>query len=215
MSYAKKATDLLVQMNDCHQNLETIFAEHPLDNNLNAQLKQVESYYDKAFHRAENKSAKIRILQDYNRLILILKQTSFGIISSDHALNLMAQRTTSYQIEIIIHNLIIVCELLFWAATSALFYFSCISVGIPLILVDPICGLMCSLCSALLLMSSMNNGLACFAKFKTFDPLNNEAEREKNLLCFFNTCKARSNGNTPAQEQTDQSASLSCTLNQE
>ncbi|RUR19507.1 hypothetical protein ELY21_04620 [Legionella sp. km535] len=190
MPYTKNTLDLNACMGQCNQAFDNIFTNLELTQTIEEQLRQVKSFYAHHYHGAKDKSTKINVLEDYQNLILLLSQVSQGELSADQALNTIDKWTEMKQIGIIIHNLITVCELMFWAAASALFYSSCISVGIPLLACDPISGLLLTLGSALLAASSIHEGFDCFEEFKTLDHVNNESEREKNLISFFSPPKA-------------------------
>ena len=190
MPYKKNSRDLNTHMDNCTQWLDNIFANFELNQSIEVQLRQVKSFYNREYNKAEDKSAKIRVIEHYENLILILSSVSAGELSTEQAFDRIEEVTEIRQIKIIAHNLINVCELLFWAATSTVLYISCVSIGIPLLLCEPLNGLIVSIGSALLMAASINNAFRCFEEFKTFDRVNKESDREKSLISFFNPPKA-------------------------
>ncbi|MBL7480430.1 DUF5638 domain-containing protein [Legionella bononiensis] len=190
MPYMKNPIDLKTHMDNCTQWLDSMFANFELNQSIEDQLRQVKSFYNRQYNKAEGKSAKIRVIEHYQNLILILTSVSAGELSTEQAFDRIEELTEIRQIEIIAHNLINVCELLFWAAASAVLYISCVSIGIPLLLCEPINGLIVSIGSALLMAASINNAFNCFEEFKTFDRVNKESDREKSLISFFNPPRA-------------------------
>ncbi|KTD42502.1 DUF5638 domain-containing protein [Legionella quateirensis] len=212
MPYKKNPIDLKIHMDNCNQWLDTMFANFELNQSIEVQLRRVKSFYNRQYNKAECKSAKISVIEHYQNLIIILASVSAGELSPEQAFDRIDELTEIRQIKIIAHNLINVCELLFWAAASAVLYISCVSVGIPLLFCEPIYGLIVSISSTLLMTASINNAFNCFEEFKTFDRVNKESDREKSLISFFNPSRASNETQTLDNKHSLEDTEINATI---
>ena len=93
--------------------------------------------------------------------------------------------TEDRQFKIIVHNIFKACELFFWSAVAGTAYVGCVTVGIPLLFLEPLIGLAVTFGTGVLFCSSVHNAGECFDEFKTFDRVNEENTRERNVISFF------------------------------
>jgi hypothetical protein len=187
MPYYKNAQKLKNAIDQLDQLLSSIFADRKINKVFEQQLNQVKKFYRRAFNKTANESTGCNIIKEYEDLIEKIKKVKHGELTVNQTIEEINNSTEGKRIDIIIHNILNACELLFWATASAFFYVGCVTAGIPLMLCEPIIGSVITLGSAAFLFNSLVSAIQCFEQFKSLDRINDEEVREQNLISFFST----------------------------
>lgn len=166
---------------------DSVFADLKINKTLVQQLKQVKIFYHRAFCNCQTKSAWSNVIKEYEGLIEQINRIKHGTLTVTQAIEELNCSTENKRIDIIIQNIFKACELLFWAASTAVFYVSCFSFGIPLMACEPVIGSLLTISCTAFLLNSLVCTLECFEQFKSFDSIDAEEIREKQLISFFNT----------------------------
>lgn len=174
-------------MDQLDQLLSSIFADLKINKAFEQQLNQVKTFYRRAFNKTPNESTGCNVIKEYEDLIEKIKKVKHGELTVNQTIEEINNSTEDKRIDIIIHNILNACELLFWAAASAFFYVGCVTVGISLMLCEPIIGSVITVGSAAFLFNSLVSAIQCFEHFKSLDRINDEEVREQNLISFFST----------------------------
>jgi hypothetical protein len=178
--------ELLAQkIADCNSELDSLFAYLDINYRLRMQLRDIKSFYQRAFNNASNENTAMEIINQYEQFIVSASEVKLGQMTVEEANLVIDDATEDRQFKIIVHNIFKLCELFFWTALAATAYAGCITVGIPLLFLEPLIGVALTIGTGLLCCSSFHNGLECFNEFKTFDRANEENTRERDVISFF------------------------------
>lgn len=168
-----------------HQELESIFNGLKKSADFEAQLKYIQRFYEQYLNKTANKSKANAIIQEYKLLISIIHEVKNGTQSPEDALIKIKPLTSARQMNLIVHNVLTLCEILFWSTIAAASLIACASMGLPMILTAPASGLIISIATTTFLLYSLQKGLKCFEEFRSFHTINAEDSREQNLISFF------------------------------
>lgn len=186
----------LCSMDEKDKSLNSIFTDLNTNKALDRQLKKIQQFYRCAFKQAPNDSAGCTVIKEYSDLIERIEKVKCGNLTATQAIEEISNSAENKRINIIIENVLKACELLFWTASAAVFYVGCVTVGIPMMLCEPIIGSAIFIGCTAFLSASFVSAIECFEQLKSFDHINKEERRELNLISFFSA------------EQTNQSTRL-------
>lgn len=207
MPYYKNAQKLKNTMDQLDQLLNSIVADLKINKAFELQLNQVKTFYRRSFNKTPNESTGCSVIKEYEDLIEKIKKVKHGELTVKQTIEEINNSTEDKRIDIIIHNILNACELLFWAAASAFFYVSCVTAGIPLMLCEPIIGSVITVGSAAFLFNSLVSAIQCFEHFKSLDRINDEEVIEQNLITFFGTTKTTHTNRVNAEKYVEKQTS--------
>lgn len=194
-------------MDQLDQLLNSIVADLKINKAFELQLNQVKTFYRRSFNKTPNESTGCSVIKEYEDLIEKIKKVKHGELTVNQTIEEINNSTEDKRIDIIIHNILNACELLFWAAASAFFYVSCVTAGIPLMLCEPIIGSVITVGSAAFLFNSLVSAIQCFEHFKSLDRINDEEVIEQNLITFFGTTKTTHTNRVNAEKYVEKQTS--------
>lgn len=179
------APKLVERIRLCNNELDELFSGIQLSKEFEQQLKEIKAFYARSFNRTKDEIDGEYITQEYRSLINTAKKVKRGELKSDRALDAVKKLSDSREYDIIIHNILKVCELLFWGTVAAASILAFATFGAPLLICEPLLGLAVSFTSSFLFFTTADKFLNCFDQFKSFDRIDAESKREIGLISFF------------------------------
>ncbi len=185
-SYSNAAL-LEQRISRCYSELIKLLQYEDIDYLLKIKIRQINAFYQQAFNKTSDEEEGLSIVEQYEQFIITASEVRSGLITAEQAYEKIEEKIEEEQINVLIDNILKVCELLFWVSVAAISYAICLSVGLPLLFLEPLIGCAVSTGTSVLFLISVVSAANCFEEFKTFDPINNQYAREKDLLSFFST----------------------------
>ena len=183
----RNAESLEQRMSQCYSELTKLLQYQDMSYLLKIKIRHINGFYQREFYKASNEEECLSIVQQYEEFIFAASDTRLGLITAEQAYKKIEDKIKEGQIDVLMHNILKICELLFWVAAAATSYAICLSVGLPLLLLEPLTGFLLSAGTSILFLISVDSASNCFEEFKTFDRINNQYERERDVLSFFST----------------------------
>lgn len=192
---------------NCNNELDSLFVTLDISQEFKKQLQKIKSFYARAFNKTLDEESGLSIVEEYEQFIIAASEVKLGHLTADKALELIQNTTDDRQCTVVIDNILKICELLFWTAAAAISYATCLTIGLPLFFLQPLLGIAITAGTGILFFAAVDIAGDCFEEFKSFDPINNEHTREKNVISFFSPLPskpktAEAETNTETQEQT-------------
>ncbi|MCL9684671.1 DUF5638 domain-containing protein [Legionella maioricensis] len=199
--------ELLAQrIADCNVQLDSLFADLDINSTLKMQLGQIKYFYQRAFDKTSNEKNALRIALQYEQFIITATEVKLGQLTADGANDIIADTTDDRQFNIVMYNILKVCELFFWTAVAAAAYVGCITTGIPLLFLEPFTGFAVTAGTSLLFAAAVHQAGECFEEFKTFARINAEDTRERSVISFFSSQPLRRVEQTAPDEDLESSS---------
>ncbi|BCA94511.1 hypothetical protein TUM19329_08720 [Legionella antarctica] len=188
---------------DCNRELDSLFTNLNPDIKLKEQASQIKYFYKRAFDKTSNENTALKIVQQYEQFITTASEVQLGQLTAAEANRVIDDVTEDRQFNILKYNIFKVCELIFWTAVAAASYSAGLTLGIPLMFLEPLIGFTITAGTAILFAVSITNASDCFDEFKTFDRVNFENSREKDVISFFSRQPSPKLNETDAEENVD------------
>lgn len=176
---------LLERIEQCNTELYKLHQEQSINYAFKAKLAQIKAFYERAFDNTLDEEEGMSIVNQYEHFIIVVTEVKLGQLTAEEAYESIQDVATQRKIDIIFHNFLKLCELLFWTGVIAISYATSLVGGIPLLLLEPLIGLGVIASTSLLCMVAVSEVTDCFKGFKVFDPVNDEHVREKQVISFF------------------------------
>ena len=204
----KNASRFNQRILNCNKKFDALFDKLEKGPNFKKQLQEVKFFYARAFNSTSNEEKKEAIVKEYEQFVITVSDVKSGKLTAQEGLEIIQDTAEERQSRVIIHNILKVCELFFWTTTAVAAYAACLSVGLPLLFLQPILGFAVSAGTTILFFTSLDNSLNCFEKFKSFDPINEEHTREKDIISFFSPKQEEKVGNATHTDSSNLSATV-------
>ncbi len=176
-------------------------------NEAKRQLDEVKKYFHLSLFKT-NGCNEAEILASYELFLKNLAKVRNGSLTTEEALTAIQDNTDSREMGIIFYNIGKIFELMFWTLATIASACAAISVGLPLIFIQPFLGLPVTLGAGGLAFLTFTQMDECLDEFKSCDRLAEEDEREKNLVSFFKPAPAQNAApvlDVKIEEQADES----------
>lgn len=170
---------------NCNKKFDALFEKLEKGSNFQRQLQEVKFFYARAFNSTSNEEKREVIIKEYEQFVVTVSDVKSGKLTAQEGLEIIQATAEERQSRVMIHNILKVCELFFWTTAAVAAYAAGLSVGLPLLFLQPILGFAVSAGTTILFFISLDNSLTCFEKFKSFDPISEEHTREKDIISFF------------------------------
>ena len=184
-SYTNEQKKYAQRLLDCNEGLDSVFSDINITPEFEKQLDEIKSFYISSFKNTLDDDAGISVARQYQTFIVTLSEVRGGSLTADEALEIIQETKDDRQDNIIVQNILKVCELLFWVAAAALCYAASITIGIPLLFLEPLTGIFVAATSAILFYLAADLAAECFGEFESFDSVDEEHTRETNAISFF------------------------------
>ncbi len=155
-------------------------------------LYLLNDYYTTRFSNCENNGQRQLLTQEYAHLLETMKKIKSGSLSADEALNNLNRLSRDKKLNVILHNTLKTCELLFWVTAALTSYAFCVGFGIPLLFLNPPLGLALIMGTAVLIIESAAKALETANSFKNLSPINQQKNLEHQVLSLFFSPKKES-----------------------
>jgi hypothetical protein len=187
------------QLTECDNKLSALFLNEE-DKAILEHVQAIKNYYRLSYTKAKKKQTVEAIICDYEGYLTYLEQikqfsvASFPDISvyenaCKKARDFITYSNDSRYLNVIKHNLLKVCELIFWASTALTLYASIYLLALPMILVQPVLGVAMMITIGGFLLKTAMNFIKCFVEFKSLERHKAEYKHEISLLSFFSPKK--------------------------
>lgn len=211
MALSANVQTVLIRLN---AELSAVFSTEELSRELTTQIQLIQEFYHNELTESPSGNKNQPLLTQYKTLIDTLNLVKAGQLTYDAAVEVIDASAFSQKIDAAVHNLIKVCELLFWLAAAIACFVTSSCIGIPLIAFEPVMGSILTVSTFYSSVVSLHKATTCCDEFKSFTPINNEAQRERNLLSFFAPLPpeqeaARADNHESLYPQLEDSSSLS------
>jgi hypothetical protein len=173
------------RIRDCENTLNETFNDLPKSHKFEQDLTDIKFYYIESLRNAESEYEGRRVVEQYEKFTTNLLKVRNGDLSAKQAQALIDDKQEDKIIDIVINNIFTVCELLFWVAAAAVSYATCLTVGIPLLFLQPLLGVAVTAGTGLLMFVSLDFAGDCFEEFQSSDLIDEEYTRETNAISFF------------------------------
>ncbi|HHT0591890.1 TPA: DUF5638 domain-containing protein [Legionella anisa] len=173
------------RLKECDKKIDALFQGVELNAGIERQLKALKAYYHTLYIDALDDELEEQSIKLYELLVLGLENIKNGVLNSKEVLKEIEEIRSLRKTGIVLENILTSLELLFWAALSSTFFSYCVFMAAPLVAVNPFFALaVLSACSMAAICSTVRF-FNCIDEFKSFAPVEEEFEREKNLISFF------------------------------
>ncbi len=209
MPLYRNAELLEQRISRCYSELTKLLQYEDIGYLLKIKIRQINAFYQQAFNNTSDEEEGLSIVEQYEKFIITASEVRAGQITAEQAYEKIEEKIEEGQIDVLIQNILKVCELLFWSSVAAISYAICLSVGLPLLVLEPLIGFAISAGTSILFLISVVSAGNCFEEFKTFDRINNQCAREKDLISFFSTNEAKKSASeelAPCSEEEPNSA---------
>lgn len=160
---------------------------------INSDIKGVQEYFRTSFSRAVDKYSAQDIVASYQLFVDLLAKVRSGETSPETALSIIEETNESRAMSITFYNLANTLALIFWAVLAAVVFNFSVAVGMTLMLLQPCMAILLIVGCGALVTCSITSAISCFDDFKSYDRLDNEDQRERNLVSFFKPKPVASN----------------------
>ncbi|CEG58475.1 DUF5638 domain-containing protein [Legionella fallonii] len=197
----KNAEQLKERLSLCYSELKKLLQQKNKNYLLNIKVLEINTFYQRAFDITSDEEDGNSIVNQYEEFIIAASEVQSGQITAEQAYEKINGKIQEEQTNILIHNILKVCELFFWVAVAAVSYAVGLSVGVPLLFLEPLIGFVAIAGTSVLFLFSIGAASNCFEDFKTFDRINHEYQREKDVISFFSA-------NPPQRRIAEEAAAL-------
>lgn len=173
------------RLNECDQKIDALFQGVELNEEIERQLKALKAYYHKLYIDALEDESEKESIKIYELLVLGLENVKNGQLNSEEVLKEIEEIKSLRKTGIILENILTSLELLFWATLSSTFFSYCVLMAAPLVAVNPFFALAVLSVSCIAAICSTVRFFNCLDEFKSFTLIEEEFDREKNLILFF------------------------------
>ncbi|WP_131779873.1 DUF5638 domain-containing protein [Legionella bozemanae] len=173
------------RLNECDKKIDALVHGVELNEEIERQLKALKTYYHKLYIDALDDESEKESIKLYELLVLGLESAKNGQLTAEKILKEIEEIKSLRKTGVVLENILTSLELLFWAALSSTFFSYCVLMAAPLVAVNPFFALAVLSVSCMAAICSTVRFFNCLDEFKSFTPIEEEFEREKNLIRFF------------------------------
>ncbi|QLZ69003.1 hypothetical protein FOLKNPGA_01785 [Legionella sp. PC1000] len=173
------------RLNECDKRIDALFQGVELNAEIKRRLEALKAYYHKLYIEALDAELEKESIKFYELLVLGLENVKNGTLNSEEVLKDIEEIKSLRKTGIVLENILTSLELLFWAAVSSTFFSYCVLMAAPLVAVNPFFALAVLSVSCVVAICSIVRFFNCIDEFKSSTPVEEEFEREKNLILFF------------------------------
>ena len=138
------------------------------------------------FFMKDTISAKKReLLEELEFFLSNIRGVQEGAFSTEVALNNIERVFGDRKLGVTYRNILNTCELLFWLTATVTSLSVCIAIGIPVIFFNPLTGLAIIIGTTVSTLESAKNTQECIDKYQSYNEIDEQDKREKNLLSLF------------------------------
>lgn len=185
MSWFENKEQLALEYDKIHDRFESLFKDLSLENNLNAQKQELLAYYANHFVQACKNSEGTEFLEEFDALVTACEETKSGKITAVEGFEIVNTLASYRKTDVILDNIFKILEALFLFTVCVASFMACVSVGIPLMFLEPFTGAVTAFATALLAFVSFTSALQCFDELKSTTPVANEKACEAAMITFF------------------------------
>lgn len=179
------APELVQQIVENNKKLDALFKDLLVAEDTKNNLQEIKDFYLTAFNKTTNQGSGTSIVEEYKQLFNMFYNVKSGDLNADDASKYLKITTEGRQAGIVIHNILKVCELIFWIGVAVCSYIGCVTIGLPLFALQPFVSVAVMVGTGTLFFSSAEHIGNCFTEFESFDSVNKEEARENHMISFF------------------------------
>ena len=192
-------TKLEKRLSDCDEKLSALFKDVATNDAIQKHLLEVQNYYNLSYTNTKKDKTAETIVSTYEEYVTHLENVKTGTYwyttglhtyeeassSLNKAHDAIFYANTSRQLEVVRHNLVNICALMFWASTALALYASVYLIALPMLIVQPVLGIAMGITIGGFFLKSAINCVSCCTEFKGFGRHSAEYEHERMLFKFF------------------------------
>lgn len=169
----------------CNKKIDALFQGLKLSAEIEKELEAIKNYYYALYQEANFEEDEEECIQIYELLVTGLEEVKSGVSKPDEVLKTIEEIKSLRKNGVVLENICNAIELLFWAGFACTFFSYSIVMAAPLAAANPFFALAVIAIASLAAIYSMANLLSCIDEFKSCAPVEEEYNREKNLISFF------------------------------
>lgn len=191
--------NLQKRLDECDTKLAELFKGEPVTEVVLEHIEVVKDYYRLSYTKAQKDKTIEAIVKSYEDYVLHLQnvktagkldkgdELSFDALKGEYkkAKYGIVYASDSRYLDVIKHDLLKVCELMFWASTALALYASIYLIALPMLLVQPVLGIAMAVTIGGFLLKAAADFITCLTEFRGFGRHAAEYKAEVNLLGFF------------------------------
>lgn len=176
---------LTKSLEHCQSNLNALFEDLDADSSVRIMLKKLHQYYLRHFWEAKNIPQKKALLTEYQCLVETMKDVKEGNINSADGIQNIKQLSSNRKMDVLMDNILKVCELLFWITAAITACAFGITVGLPIMPFNQFAGIAVIIGVGVLLLESSVRAFQSFNQFKSLKDIEKQEKMELQALSFF------------------------------
>lgn len=173
------------RLNECDQKIDALFQGVELNAEFERQLRALKAYYHRLYLDGVDNDAEEECIETYELLVEGLVGVKNGSLKPEEVLKEVEEIKSLRKAGIVLENIFTSVELLFWAVLSGAFFSYCVCMASPLVAVNPFFALALLSIVCMAAISATVNFFNSMDEFKSLEPVEDEFQREKNLILFF------------------------------
>ncbi|KTD41400.1 DUF5638 domain-containing protein [Legionella parisiensis] len=179
------STAMEKRLNECDRKIDALFRGVEFNEEIERQLKALKAYYHKLYIDALDGESEKESIKLYELLVLGLESAKNGELNTKEVLKELKEIKSLRKNGVVLENILTSLELLFWAALSSTIFSYCVLMAAPLVAINPFFALSVLSVFCVTAICSTVRFFNCLDEFKSFAPIEEEFDREKNLIRFF------------------------------